>query len=72
MINTWSTKSNCLNLTPHTASPLQPNGTFAEYIDVYSPLFKHQTSRCPHCNHCSGEDEDNTEDFQQFQDFEEF
>jgi hypothetical protein len=27
-----------LDLTPHKASPLQPNGTIAEYDDVYSPL----------------------------------
>jgi hypothetical protein len=72
MINTWPTKSNCLSLTPHTASPLQPNETFAEYVDVYSPLLKHQAPGCPYCNHCSGEDEGNVEDFKEFQDFEEF
>ena len=38
VIITWPTKSNCLILTPHKASPLQPNGTIAEYVDVYSPL----------------------------------
>jgi hypothetical protein len=27
-----------LILTPHKASPLQPNGTIVEYVDVYSPL----------------------------------
>jgi hypothetical protein len=27
-----------LDLTPHKASPLQPNGTIAKYVDVYSPL----------------------------------
>jgi hypothetical protein len=27
-----------IDLTPHKASPLQPNRTFAEYVDVYSPL----------------------------------
>jgi hypothetical protein len=55
-----------MSLTPHIASPLQPNGTFSEYVDVYSPLLKHQTPGCPHCNHCSGEDEGNEEDFQEF------
>jgi hypothetical protein len=38
VIITWLTKSNCLTLTPHKASPLQSNGTIAEYVDVYSPL----------------------------------
>jgi hypothetical protein len=38
IINTRRTKSNCLILTPHKASPPQPNETFAEYVDVYSPL----------------------------------
>jgi hypothetical protein len=66
MINTWPTKSNCFYLTPHTASPLQSNGTFAEYVDVYSPLLKHQTLGCTYCNHCLGEDEGNVEDFQEF------
>jgi hypothetical protein len=55
-----------LSLTPHTTSPLQLNETFAEYIDVYSPLLKHQTLGCPHYNHFSGEDEDNAEDFHEF------
>ena len=27
-----------LDLSPHKASPLQPNGMLAEYVDVYSPL----------------------------------
>jgi hypothetical protein len=72
MINTRPTKSNCLTLTPHTASSLQPNGTFVEYVDVYLPLLKHQTPCCPYCNHCPGENEGNVEDFQEFQDFEEF
>ena len=47
MISTWPTKSNCLSLTPHKASPPQPNGTFAEYVDVYSSLLyhKHQVVR---------------------------
>jgi hypothetical protein len=38
VIITWPTKSHCLTLTPHKASPLQPNETIAEYVDVYSPL----------------------------------
>ena len=66
MINTWPTKSNCLSLTPHKASPLQPNGTFAEYVDVYSSLLYHKTPGCPHCNHCSGEGEAVEGDFQEF------
>jgi hypothetical protein len=32
------TKSNYLTYPPHKASPLQPNRTLAEYVDVYSPL----------------------------------
>jgi hypothetical protein len=32
------TKSNCFSYPPHKASPLQPNRTLAEYVDVYSPL----------------------------------
>jgi hypothetical protein len=43
IINTRRTKSNCLILTPYKASPLQPNGTFAEYVDVYSPLLSQNT-----------------------------
>jgi hypothetical protein len=41
VIITWPTKSNCLILTPR-----QPNGTLAEYVDVYSPLLsqKHQVA----------------------------
>jgi hypothetical protein len=31
-------KATALSLTPHKASPPQPNRTFAEYVDVYSPL----------------------------------
>jgi hypothetical protein len=27
-----------LTLTPHKASPLQPNRTIDEYVDVYSPV----------------------------------
>jgi hypothetical protein len=44
--NYLTTKSNCLTLTPHKASPPQPNGTFAEYVDVYSPLLS-QNTRLP-------------------------
>ena len=76
IINTWPTKSNYLSLTPHKASPPQPNGTFAEYVDVYSPLLYTPTpppsSGCQHCNHCSGEDEAVEGDFQEFQDYDEF
>jgi hypothetical protein len=61
-----------LSLTRHTASPLQPKGTFVEYVDVYSPFLNHQTLGCPYCNHCSGEDDGNAEDFYEFHDFEEF
>jgi hypothetical protein len=46
IINIWPTKSNCLSLTPHKACPLQPNGTFADYVDVYSPLLS-QNTRLP-------------------------
>jgi hypothetical protein len=46
IINTSLTKSNSLSLTPHKASPPQPNGTFAEYVDVYSPLLS-QNTRLP-------------------------
>jgi hypothetical protein len=46
IINTRPTKSNCLSLIPHKASPLQPIGTFAEYVDVYSPLLS-QNTRLP-------------------------
>jgi hypothetical protein len=49
VILTWPTKSNCLTLTPHKASPLQPNGTIAEYVDVYSPLL--YTTTPPGCCH---------------------
>jgi hypothetical protein len=31
-------KQPAFSLTSHKASPPQPNGTFAEYVDVYSPL----------------------------------
>jgi hypothetical protein len=46
IINIWPTKSNYLSLTPHKASPPQPNGTFAEYVNVYSPLLS-QNTRLP-------------------------
>jgi hypothetical protein len=62
-----------LTLTPHKASPLQPNGTIAEYVDVYSPLlYTPNPPGCPRCNHCSGEDEVIEEDFQEFQEYDEF
>jgi hypothetical protein len=73
VIITWPTKSNCLTLTPHKASPLQPNETIAEYVDVYSPLLYTPTlPGCPCCNHYSGEDEVMEEDFQEFQEYDEF
>jgi hypothetical protein len=49
--------------------------TFAEYVDVYSPLLytpNPPSPSCPRCNHCSGEDEVVEEDFSEFQDYEEF
>jgi hypothetical protein len=50
-----------------------PNGTIAEYIDVYSLLLKNtKTPGFPHCNPCLGEDEVVAEDFQEFQDYDEF
>jgi hypothetical protein len=48
VIITWPTKSNCLTLTPHKASPLQPNRTSAEYVDVYSPLIYTPTPQVVH------------------------
>jgi hypothetical protein len=39
-------KATALTLTPHKASPPQPNGTFAEYVDMYSPLLS-QNIRLP-------------------------
>jgi hypothetical protein len=73
VIITWPTKSNYLILTPHKASPLHPNRTIAEYVDVYSPLLYTPTPLgCPHCNHCPGEDEVVVENFQEFQEYEEF
>jgi hypothetical protein len=74
VIITWQTKSNCLILTPHKASPPQPNGTIAEYVDVYSPLLYNTKSPldCPLYNHCSGEDEVMVEDLQEFQEYDEF
>jgi hypothetical protein len=38
VIITWPTKSKCLILTSHKASPPQPNETIAEYVDLYSAL----------------------------------
>jgi hypothetical protein len=72
VIITWPTKSNCLILTPHKASPPQPNGTIAQYVDVYTPLIYNTTPGCLDCNHFSGHDEVVVEDFQEFQDYEEF
>jgi hypothetical protein len=64
VIITWPTKSNCLILTPHKASPPQPNRTIAEYVDVYSPLlYITKPPGCPHCNPCSREDEVVVDDF---------
>jgi hypothetical protein len=73
VIITWPTKSNCLTLTPHKASPLQPNGTIVEYVDVYSPLlYTPNPPGCPCCNHFSEKDEAMEEDFQEFQEYDEF
>jgi hypothetical protein len=52
MIKPDQLKATALRLTSHTTSPLQPNVTFAEFVDVYSPLLKHQTLGFPYCNHC--------------------
>jgi hypothetical protein len=72
LIITSPTKSNCLTLTPHKASPPQPNGTFAKYVDVYSPLLS-QNTRLPLCNRCLGKGEGSVEtDLQEFQAFDEF
>jgi hypothetical protein len=46
IINTRRTKTTTLTLTPYKASPPKPNGTFAEYVDVYSPLLS-QNTRLP-------------------------
>jgi hypothetical protein len=62
-----------LDLTPHKASPLPPNGKIVEYVDVYSPLlYTPNPPGCPRRNHCSGEDEVVEEDFQEFQEYDEF
>jgi hypothetical protein len=62
-----------LILTPQKASPPQPNGIIAEYVDVYPPLlYNTKPPGCPHCNHFSGEDEVVVEDFQEFQDYDDF
>jgi hypothetical protein len=34
----WYASKQLLDLPPHKASPLQPNRTLVEYVDVYSPL----------------------------------
>jgi hypothetical protein len=72
----WPTKINGLILTPHKASPPQPNETIAEYIDAYSPFLyntKPHLPGCPHCNHCSGEEESRGRGFfQMFQNYDEF
>jgi hypothetical protein len=44
--NNLTNQKQLLDLTPHKASPLKPNGTFAEYVDVYSPLLS-QNTRLP-------------------------
>jgi hypothetical protein len=50
-----------------------PNGTFAEYVDMYSPLFtNHPTLGCPHCTQCSGGEAGNMQDFEEFQEYDEF
>jgi hypothetical protein len=48
--------------------------TFAEYVDVYSPLLYKTTPTpgCPHYTQCSGGDVGNMEDFEEFQDYDEF
>jgi hypothetical protein len=45
--------------------------TFAEYVDVYSPLLS-QNPGCLWCNLCSGKEEGVEADLQEFQDFDEF
>jgi hypothetical protein len=42
MIKLDEVKATAISLTPHKASPLQPNGTLDEYVDVYSPLLSHK------------------------------
>ena len=60
-------------LTPDKSSPPQPNGTFAEYVDVYlSLLYKPPHPGYPHCTQCSGGDVGSMEDFEEFQDYDEF
>jgi hypothetical protein len=73
--NNPTNQKQLLDLSPHKASPLQPNRILAEYVDVYSPLLytpKPPSPGCQHCNHCSGEDEAVEGDFQEFQDYDEF
>jgi hypothetical protein len=63
-----------LSLTAHKAIPPQPNGTFAEYIDVYSPLLLPNT-RLPLVQSMPGkeEKEEGVEvDLQEFPDVDEF
>ena len=60
-----------MSLTPHKASPLQPNGTFAEYVDVYSPLLS-QNTRLPLVQSMLGKEEGIEVDLQEFQDVDEF
>jgi hypothetical protein len=45
--------------------------TFAEYVDVYSPLL-YRTPGCLWCNLCSGKEGGVEADLQEFQDFDEF
>jgi hypothetical protein len=45
--------------------------TFAEYVDVYSPLLS-QNTRLPWCNLCTGKEEGVEAVLQEFQDFDEF
>jgi hypothetical protein len=71
VIITGPTKSNCLTLTPHKASPPQPNGTFAEYVDVYSPLLS-QNTRLPLVQSMLRKEEGVEADLQELQDFDEF
>jgi hypothetical protein len=74
--NNLTNQKQLFDLSPHKASPLQPNRILAEYVDVYSPLLytpnPPPSPGCPHCNHCSGEDEAVEEDIQEFQDYDEF
>jgi hypothetical protein len=44
-IVTSPTKTNCLTLTPHKASPPQPNGTLLSMLMCTHPCFTHQTPK---------------------------